>query len=105
MDELKLIKAVLGVDCDSGSQLPWRVGDKLFIRTVTHHHTGRVKAICGKFIQLTEAAWIADDGRFTQAISDGKLNEVEPVSVDPWINTDTIVDAYEWRHALPREQK
>jgi len=43
--------------------------------------------------------------RFMQFIQDGKLNEVEPVTCDVKVNTDSLIDAYEWRHELPREQK
>lgn len=81
------------------------VGEKIFIRTVTYHLTGRITAIHGNFLTLEDAAWIADDGRFTQAIDDGKLSEVEPVKCKVRVNTDSIVDAYEWNHDLPREQK
>ena len=84
---------------------PFLIGAAYFIRTVTYHLTGRVKAIIGGFLVLEEAAWVADSGRFTQAIVDGKLNEVEPVTVPVFVNVNTITDAYEWRHSLPREQK
>jgi glutamate synthase domain-containing protein 2 len=59
------------------------IGEKVFIRTVTMHFTGRIKAILQTtgvgFLLLEDAAWIASDGRFTQAINEGKLDEVEPV--------------------------
>jgi len=106
MDKIKLLKALLCEDEICGkSELPFAIGDKVFLRTVTHHLTGRVKEIVGKFLILSEAAWIADNGRFMQFIQDGKLNEVEPVTCDVKVNTDSLIDAYEWRHELPREQK
>jgi hypothetical protein len=86
-------------------EVPFRVGSSYFIRTVTYFATGRVKAIVGQFIVLEDAAWIADTGRFMQAIMEGKLNEVEPVSVDMFINLNSITDAFVWKHKLPREQK
>jgi hypothetical protein len=85
--------------------LPFSVGEKVFIRTVTHHLTGRVSAICGNFIVLDTAAWIADDGRFMECIEQGKINEVEPVSCPVRVNTSSIIDVYEWRHELPTKQK
>lgn len=84
---------------------PFKVGGSYFIRTVTYFATGRVKAIVGQFLVLEDAAWIADTGRFMEAIMDGKLNEVEPVSVDMFINVNSITDAFIWKHDLPREQK
>ena len=80
------------------------VGEKIFIRTVTYHLVGRVKAVNGTLIELTDASWVADSGRFTQAIKDGTLNEVEPVG-RCWVNASAIVDAFPWTHALPKVQK
>lgn len=77
----------------------------VFIRTLTYHLTGHVVNIDGGFIELKDAAWIADSGRFTQAINNGVLDEVEPVNVPVYVNIDNIVDIYEWKHPLPRDQK
>ena len=105
MDKLALIKALLDSECKGGSsELPFQPGDKVFLRTVTHHLTGRVDRIVGKFLVLKDAAWIADDGRFMNAIQDGKLSEVEPVKCEVKVNTDSLIDAYEWAHDLPRTQ-
>lgn len=101
--ELKSLMAFFSQNALQAS--PFKVGDKLFIRTVTYHVTGRVVEVCGKFLRLADAAWIADDGRFMQAIRDGVLNEVEPVFVDTFVNTDSFIDVYYWNHPLPREQK
>lgn len=106
MDKLKLIQAILEGGCGaSGNELPFKVGDKVFIRTVTHYQVGRVEKITGKFITLADAAWVADCGRFMEAMRDGALSEVEPIFAPYTINTDSIVDFVEWKHDLPREQK
>jgi hypothetical protein len=80
------------------------VGEKLFLRTVTYHLVGRVERILGNFFQLSDASWVADSGRFMQAIKQGQLNEVEPIG-DAWINMDTVTDFYRWNHDLPDRQK
>ena len=80
------------------------IGGKFFFRTVTYHLTGKVKKRMGSFLQLENTAWVADSGRFQQAIKDGKLNEVEPVG-NAWINLSTVIDFFPWNHALPKEQK
>jgi len=85
--------------------LPFKIGDAYFIRTVTYFATGKVKAIVGQFLILDEAAWIADTGRFSEAIMKGILNEVEPVEVDMFVNVNSITDAFVWKHKLPRDQK
>ena len=86
-------------------QVPFKIGDAYFIRTVTYHMTGRVKAIVGQFLVLEDGAWIADSGRFMDAINKGILSEVEPVEVDMFVNINSITDAFLWKNKLPREQK
>lgn len=87
------------------SSVPFEIGKNYFIRTVTYFATGKVKAVIGQFIELEDAAWVADTGRFRQAIMDGVLSEVEPVEVPMFINLNSVTDAFVWKHALPREQK
>ena len=86
------------------SSLDDMVGKKLFIRTVTYHCVGKVKNRMGAFIELEKASWIGDSGRFSNAIKEGTLNEVEPVGT-MWVNLSSIVDFFPWRHTLPTEQK
>lgn len=80
------------------------VGKKFFIRTVTYHMVGKVEKRMGAFIQLSDASWVADSGRFSNAIKDGTLSEVEPVGT-AWVNLSTVVDFFIWNHPLPKEQK
>ena len=86
------------------SSLEDMIGSAFFFMTVTFHFTGRVKKVIGKFVQLEDAAWVADSGRLMQAIKDGTLSEVEPVG-DAFVNLDTVTDFFPWRHELPKEQK
>lgn len=86
-------------------ECPFEIGGKYFIRTVTYFATGEVEEIRGDFLVLKDAAWVADTGRFRQAIMDGVLNEVEPVEVAMFVNMNSITDAFEWEHNLPRVQK
>lgn len=87
------------------ANIPFEIGEKYFFRTVTYFATGKVKNVIGNFLELEDAAWIADTGRFREAIMSGVLNEVEPVEVPMFLNINTITDAFLWRHKLPREQK
>ena len=80
------------------------IGKKFYIRTVTYHCTGKVVKRMGAFIQLETAAWIADSGRFNEAIAKGTLSEVEPVGT-MWVNLSSVVDFFPWRHKLPTEVK
>lgn len=81
------------------------VGKNVFVRTVTHHYTGKLTEADDRFLKLADAAWIADDGRFTQALADGDLNEVEPFPGEALIGAGSVIDLCEWLHTLPREQK
>lgn len=85
----------------------WEIGENYFIRTVTHHHTGRLVAVTDKELILEDAAWIAWDGRFTNMLRDGDLDEVEPFpnGAQVIIGRGSLIDATRWNHALPREQK
>ena len=85
--------------------VPFEIGEKYFIRTVTYFATGEVERIIGDFLVLKDAAWVADTGRFSNALATGVLDEVEPVEVPMYLNITTITDAFLWRHKLPREQK
>jgi hypothetical protein len=39
-----------------------------------------------------------------QAIKKGTLNEVEPVGT-VFVNVQTVVDFFPWKHDLPKDQK
>ena len=80
------------------------VGEKFYFRTVTYHLVGKVTKRLGSFLVLEDCSWVADSGRFQQAILDGALSEVEPVG-RALINLDTVCDAFPWVHELPKEQK
>lgn len=84
---------------------PFRIGKKYFLRTVTYFATGEVTAIVGNWLVLKDGAWIADTGRFRDAIMKGMLSEVEPVDVPMYVNMNSITDAFDWIHDLPRKQK
>lgn len=79
-------------------------GDKVFVRTVTYHTVGEIKAVDDGWLHLEGASWIADSGRFHIAIEKGDLSEVEYVG-ETYVNMSTIVDAFPWSHDLPTESK
>jgi hypothetical protein len=81
------------------------IGKKLFIRTVTYHFIGEVVKIFGSFVQLKNTIWVADSGRFMQAIKDGELNEYEEIG-DWFVNLlSATTDFGEWKHKIPKGQK
>ena len=90
-----------GTSCSS-SPNPYTVGQKLFIRTVTHHYTGRLVAVHDQELVIEDAAWIADDGRFNECLKNGTPSEVEPYPKGRVIiGRGSILDVSEWKHDLP----
>ena len=81
------------------------VGKKLFLRTVTYHILGKVEKVMGGFVELSTASWVADSGRFMQAIQKGELKEVEPIKSVVWVNLNTVTDMIIWKHPLPTSQQ
>jgi len=86
---------------------PFAIGKNYFIRTVTHHYTGRLTHVFPQEIVLEDAAWIADDGRFSQAVASGSFAEVEPYpdGASVIIGRGSILDAVQANYPLPRVQK
>lgn len=79
-------------------------GKKLLIRTVTYFSVGKVEQVTDGFIKLSTASWVADTGRFADAIKKGSLSEVEPVG-EMYVSLGSIVDMFPWEHDLPTEQR
>ena len=85
---------------------PYQVGQNYLIRTVTHYYTGTLVRVTAQELVLQDAAWIADTGRFAQALESGDLLEVEPFPVGEVIlGRGAVVDASRWGSALPRKTK
>ena len=80
------------------------VGKKLFLRTVTYHILGKVEKIMGTILYLSDASWVADSGRFSNAIKSGELDEVELLG-NWFVNLSTVTDFGIWKHKLPKDQK
>ena len=84
---------------------PFEIGKKYLIRTVTYHLIGEVKSINGGFLLFDKMIWLADSGRFKQCMEEGRVSEVEPCDVSGGLNIGSIVDFFEWKHDLPKDQK
>jgi hypothetical protein len=84
---------------------PYRIGKNYLIRTVTMIDTGRVVAVTEHEIVLEDAAWVADTGRFADALKSGAFSEVEPFpDGEVIIGRYSVIDAVQI-DKLPREQK
>jgi hypothetical protein len=108
LGELREIASLFNNSVPATSQYsPWEVGENYFIRTVTHHFTGKLVEVHAGELVLEQAAWIADDGRFADAVSRGAFNEVEPfpAAARVIVNRGSLVDALKITFKLPCSQK
>ena len=104
METWEKLKDQLQDDVVEINELDDMIGSSFFFRTVTYHSVGKVVKRIGNIIELGDASWVADSGRFMQAIKNGELDEVEPVG-KMFLNMDALVDFFPWKHKLPTEQK
>lgn len=84
---------------------PFKIGKPYLIRTATMIDTGIVVAVHDHEIVLKDAAWIADTGRFSDALKSCEFNEVEPFPIgEVIIGRGSIIDAVQISNA-PMVQK
>lgn len=83
----------------------YQVGAKLFIRTVTNYYVGQVCFVSDDEIGMVGASWVADTGRFSEAMASGTLSEVEMYKGRISVGRGAICDVSRWGHALPTETK
>lgn len=102
--EIKQIAKMAG--CSSvQNDIPLTIGESYFFRTVTYHYVGRAVKVEGDFIFLEDAAWVADSGRFYNALKDCEFKEIEPYPNGTRVNIKSVVDFCKWHGDLPLEQK
>ena len=90
----------------ASSAHPFEVGANYFIRTVTHHLTGKLVEVYPTELVLIDAAWIADDGKLCQALKTETFNEVEPFpdARRVIVGLGSLIDAQKIEK-LPRSEK
>lgn len=89
----------------NGEESLWEIGKNYLIRTVTMIQLGKLKRVTDKELLLSDACWVADTGRFSEALEKGTLKEVEMFQRDVIVNRGAIVDATEWLTDLPKTTK
>ena len=104
--ELKQVAAMFNNNTTMSASSPYDVGANYLIRTVTMTLTGRVVSVGPQEIVLTDAAWIADTGRYAQAVVSGEFSEVEPYPDGQAVivGRASVIDATQIT-SLPRSQK
>ena len=71
----------------------WTIGEKYLIRTVTMIITGKLQKLGKTELLLSDAAWVADTGRFYNNLKSCEFEEVEPFINDVIVGRGSIIDA------------
>jgi hypothetical protein len=80
---------------------PFAVGDKLFIRTVTMYHLGKLKDVGSDFLVLEDGGWVADTKRLSETLETGLVNEFERAPSWFVVGRGAIVDMFPWPKDIP----
>ena len=84
---------------------PYEIGKYYLIRTVTMIDTGKIVSVSDKEIVIENAAWIADTGRFADAVKAVDFNEVEPFpSGKVIVNRSSVIDAVQIPEFKPSQK-
>ncbi|MFH1833985.1 MAG: hypothetical protein ABH877_03085 [bacterium] len=109
LGEIKQLTNLFGRGAMNDCPGPWKIGQVYFIRTVTHHLSGRLIEVWPNELVLEDAAWIADDGRYHQCIADGAsaMLDIEPLPDGKTmvIGRGALIDAVPVAWDPPREVK
>ena len=104
--EARQLAAMFGTNQAAASDnSAWVIGENYLIRTVTMADTGRLVAVTPQELVLEDAAWIADTGRFADAVAKAEFGEVEPFPAGRVvIGRGAIIDAVIIK-TVPRSKK
>jgi len=104
LGQVKELRAMFG-SANVPDNSAWEIGKNYLIRTVTMTDTGRLVAVTEHELVLENAAWIADSGRFSDAVKKAEFLEVEPFPTGRVIiGRGSVIDAVIIRD-IPRSQK
>ncbi len=79
-----------------------KIGTTYLIRTVTYHFIGKLRSVTDSDIVFDDACWLADSGRFAEALATGKVSECEAVPDGHIVGRAGIIDAAVWLHPTPK---
>jgi hypothetical protein len=83
-----------------------KLGNNYMVETVTKYFIGELVSITDCDLVLASAAWVADTGRYHEAVMNCKFPnnaEIEPYKDRVIVNRKSIVAVVPWDGALPRK--
>ena len=78
---------------------PYIPGNFYLVRTVTNYIIGQLVAVGQQELVFTQAGWLADTGRFNNALKTGNVNEFEPAASpddEIIVGRGAIIDCWPW---------
>ena len=108
--EVKQLMAMLGgnqIAPTAGSVTGhWQIGKNYLLLMAGTFYVGRLVAVDQYELVLEDAAWVADTGRFAEALATGVVSEVEPCTDgQALLGRGAMVAAFLWGHDLLRVTK
>jgi len=109
LGQIKELQSIAFESVANQAESFFQPGKAYFLRTITYHYVGKLVGFDrnNKELIFENVSWIADDGRFNEAMSGGTFSEIEPYHCKSkvLINRETVIDAVEWIHKLPESTK
>jgi len=99
LDEIKELITSLKASNTSSDHV-FTVGERYLIRTVTMFIVGKLEQVTENELVLSSASWVADTGRFNDALKNGSFTDVEPFINDVIVGRRALIDATIWNHKL-----
>ena len=90
-----------------GTECPYVIGQNYLIETCTKYFTGKLERVTDKELVISNAAWVADTGKYSTALATGDFSEVEmmPMECRPIISRGAIVTVIPVSFTLPSTTK
>lgn len=109
LSELNELNKLFNQKTTTADNDDFQIGKNFYVATVTHHYVGKLLSVSDKEIILTNASWVADDGRFHKFMK-GEIDssvEFEPFPADKnvFVGRGALIVACEWEGTLPTDAR
>jgi hypothetical protein len=96
-----LIEPLLDALNEGVPMIQFQIKEKYYVETFGKFYVGEVSEVTGTELSLTNAAWIADTGKYSEFLKTGKAEgmEVEPVG-DMSLPLAYVSFKKVWKHKL-----
>ena len=107
--QAKELAGLFGNKAETSKSHPFKIGESYFIRTVTMSHLGKLEAVYDDILVFSNASWVADCGRLSDAMTSGiealPSSEIEPFVNEILVGRGALIDMTIYNFPLPTKQK